>query len=220
MFVLVKCLLKLLTAHLDRLYGLLEPSCLKIAALSGSEPQKSGAADLLDLLKLESHCHANFSRLFYEFCRGLSQDIRANWSRRFLTCLKILCEFFRQNDGCASFMRVSRTCRREILANLQFKIFATLVQMLCECRTTVLRKHAKTSRLSGEKIKLRDIRTNVVQHSHECCATVVRIKMKLSYIRGKVLRHSHECRVTVMQQYCSATVARRLRDSREICFQS
>ena len=83
MFVLVKCLLKLLTAHLDRLYGLLEPSCPKIAALSGSEPQKSGAADLLDLLKLVSHWHANFSQLFYEFCRGLLQDIRANWSRRF-----------------------------------------------------------------------------------------------------------------------------------------
>ena len=46
----------------------------------------------------------------------------------------------------------------------------------------------KTSQLSGEKIKLSDIRTNVVQHSHECCATVVRIKIKISYIPGKVVR--------------------------------
>ena len=46
----------------------------------------------------------------------------------------------------------------------------------------------KTSQLSGEKIKLSDIRTNVVQHSHECCATVVRIKTKISYIPGKVVR--------------------------------
>ena len=46
----------------------------------------------------------------------------------------------------------------------------------------------KTSQLSGEKIKLIDIRTNIVQHSHECCATVVRIKMEISYIPGKVVR--------------------------------
>ena len=76
-----------------------------------------------------------------------------------------------------------------------------------EGRATVLRQHAKTSRLSGEKIKLSNIRTNVVRHSHKCRATVVRITMKISYIRGKVVRHSHECR-------------RRLsRDSREIYFE-
>ena len=50
----------------------------------------------------------------------------------------------------------------------------------------------KTSQLSGEKIKLSDIRTNVVQHSHECCATVIRIKMKISYIPGKVVRLLHD----------------------------
>ena len=31
----------------------------------------------------------------------------------------------------------------------------------------------------GEKIKLSDIRTNVVRLSHECLATVARMKMKL-----------------------------------------
>ena len=110
----------------------------------------------------------------------------------------------------STFVRMLRTCRREILANLQCKIFATLVRMSCECRTTVLRQHPKNSRLSGEKIKPSDIRTNVVRHSHECRATVVRIKMKIRYICGKVVRHSHECRATVVRQSRNyrATVAR------------
>ena len=43
-------------------------------------------------------------------------------------------------DGRATFVRVSRTCRREILANLHSEIFATLVRMSCECRTTVARQ--------------------------------------------------------------------------------
>ena len=57
----------------------------------------------------------------------------------------------------------------------------------------------KTSLLSGEKIKLSDIRTNVVQHSHESCATVVRIKMKISYISGKVVRLLHDSRKIYFQ---------------------
>ena len=39
-----------------------------------------------------------------------------------------------------------------------------------------------------------------MRHSHECRATVVRIKMKIRYICGKVVRHSHECRATVVRQ--------------------
>ena len=75
-----------------------------------------------------------------------------------------------------------------------------VVRVSHDGRETVLRQHAKNSRLSGEKIKLSVIRTNVVRHSHECRATVVRIKMKIRYIRGKVVRHSHECRATVVRQ--------------------
>ena len=102
---------------------------------------------------------------------------------------------------------ISRDCR-EPLANLQCEIFATLVSY--DGRATVLRKHANTSRLSGEKIKLSDIRTNVARHSHECRATVVRMKMKICYILGKVVRLSHECLATVVRQLrdCRATVAR------------
>ena len=94
-------------------------------------------------------------------------------------------------DGRATFVRVSQTCRREILANLQCKIFHDTR------RATVLRKHANTLPLSGKKIELNDIRTNVMRHSHDCRATVVGMKMKISYIRGKVVRHSQECCATV-----------------------
>ena len=122
-----------------------------------------------------------------------------NWMRIFFPKY-----FARLSRDCrATFVRMSRTCRREILANLQCKIFATLVRMSCvshDGRATVLRQHAKNSRLSGEKIKLSVIRKNVVRHSHECRATVVRIKMKIRYIRGKVVRHSYECRATIARQ--------------------
>ena len=56
---------------------------------------------------------------------------------------------------------------------------------------TVLRKHANTSRLSGEKIKLSDICTNVMRHSHKCRATVLRMKIKIS---RKVVRLSRDSR--------------------------
>ena len=66
--------------------------------------------------------------------------------------------FARLSRDCrTTFMRVSPTCRREILSNLQCKIFMTLVRMSHDSHPTVLRKHANTSRLSGKKIKLSDI---------------------------------------------------------------
>ena len=119
------------------------------------------------------------------------------------------------------FAKLSRDCRA-MVANLSPRTLGefimrnfrdtrtNVVRVSHDGRTTVLRQNAKTSRLSGEKIKPSDILTNVVRHSHECRTTVVRIKMKISYIRGKVVRHSHECRATVVRQsldYC-ATVAR------------
>ena len=55
---------------------------------------------------------------------------------------------------------------------------------LYECHTnvshaTVLRKDVNNSRLSGEKIKLNDIRTNVLRHTHKCLVSFIRMKMKL-----------------------------------------
>ena len=108
------------------------------------------------------------------------------------------------------FARPSRDVRANV-ANLSPRNFGEFtMRNFCDTRTnvmrvshdgrtTVLRQHAKNSRLSGEKIKLNVIHTNVVRHSHECRTTVIRIKMKIRYIRGKVVRHSHECRATVVR---------------------
>ena len=65
-------------------------------------------------------------------------------------------------DSGTTFMRVSQTCRREILANLQCENFATLVRLSCECHQIGARQ---SSRLSGEKIKLSDICANFVRLS-------------------------------------------------------
>ena len=58
-----------------------------------------------------------------------------------------------------------------------------------------------TSRLSGEKIKLSDIRTNVMRHSQECLMTVARMKMKLKHqsqaIFSKVDQNSGICRINI-----------------------
>ena len=75
-------------------------------------------------------------------------------------------------DLCAS---VTNQCPREILANLQCEKFRDTYK----CRKKVLRKHANNLRLSGEKIKLRDICTNVLRHPQECLAIVVQMKMQL-----------------------------------------
>ena len=70
----------------------------------------------------------NWMRIFFpKYFARLSRDCRATVVRR--SC-----------DGRATFVRMSRTCRREILANLQCEIFATLLRMSCECRTTVARQ--------------------------------------------------------------------------------
>ena len=99
-----------------------------------------------------------------------------------------------------TFVRVSRECRenfhvsrtsRELVASVlnMFKNFMRIffakifrktvardtrtnaVRVSYDGRATVLRNHANTSRLSGEKIKQSDVRTNVVRNSHECSAT-------------------------------------------------
>ena len=78
-----------------------------------------------------------------------------------------------------SVARLSCDCCASV-ANLSPRNFGELtMQNFCDTRTNVARvSHdslAKTSRLSGEKIKLSDIRMNVARHSHQCRATVVQI---------------------------------------------
>ena len=150
-------------------------------------------------IKLVSHWHANSSRLFREFSRGSfarhSCECRENFhvSRtsselvaKVFNMLKNFMRFFSPKY----FARLSRDCRatvarrscecRELVAAKFWRIYnAKFSRHSYECRASVARRLrdslAKTSRLSGEKIKLSDIRTNVARHSHECRATVVRI---------------------------------------------
>ena len=114
----------------------------------------------------------NFMRIFSIYFARLSRDCRATVARRSCECRKpVAVKFCRIHN--AKFSRHSYECRASVARRSHDSL-------------------AKSSRLSGDKIKLSDIRTNVVRHSHECRATVVRIKMKINYIRGKVARHSHE----------------------------
>ena len=103
-----------------------------------------------------------------------------------------------------------------------FDTHTNVVQVSYDGHVTVLRKHANTSQLSGERIKLRFIRTNVLRHSHKCVATVIRMKMKISYICRKVVKRYHEFPATVVRQLgdYSATVARyifKIRPYSRIC---
>ena len=111
------------------------------------------------IVKLVSHWHANSSRLLREFSRGtfarhscecrenfhvsrISRELVAKVLNMFKNWMRIFFPIYfarLSRDGRATFVRMSRTCRREMLANLQCEIFATLVRMSCECRTTVAR---------------------------------------------------------------------------------
>ena len=87
-------------------------------------------------------------------------------------------------------------CRKLVANVLNTFIFFIFIFFAKVCHKTV-------ARLSGEQIKLSDIRTNVVRRSHECLATVVQIKMKLKL-------HSWDRRKTHsrMSRDYIATVAR------------
>ena len=130
----------------------------------------------------------NWMRIFFpKYFARLSHDCRATVARQSRDVRANVANLSPRNFG-EFTMRNFRDTRTNV------------VRVSHDGRATVLRQHAKNSRLSGEKIKLSVIRTNVVRHSHECRATVVRIKMKIRYIRGNVVRHSHECRATVVRQ--------------------
>ena len=105
-------------------------------------------------------------------------------------------------DSRATFVRVSRTCRREILANLQCEIFATLVRMSRECRTTVARQSCENLATIWEENKTlarmsRDCRTNLNEnklHSRESRETPSRQSRD---IFSKLDRNSRICRKNV-----------------------
>ena len=133
---------------------------------------------------------AKFWRIYNAKISRLSYDCRTNAVRE--SC-----------DSRTTFMRVSQLFRREILANLQCEHFATLIRLSHECRTIVAQQ---SSQLSGEKIKLSDIRTNVVRHSHECLATVVQMKTKLKLRSWERSETISLCLIKSIQRDCDVKV--------------
>ena len=137
------------------------------------------------VVKLVSHWHANFSRLFCEFCRWTFERHSCECRENFLvsqTSRELFAKFF---NMLKNFMRIfspkyfarlsrdsratvaRRSCeRRELVAAKFWGIYnAKISRHSYECRASVARRSldslAKTSQLSREKIKLNDIRTNV-----------------------------------------------------------
>ena len=156
-------------------------------------------------MKLVSHWHANFSRLFGEFCRGLSHECkcRASVVRIFL-CPELVANWSR---SFSTFVRVSRTCRRESLANLLCEIFATLVRMSRECRTTVARQSCENLATIWRENKTK-------RHSYDCRATLARMSRDCRTNLNENKLHSRESRETLsrMSRDCRATVARQSRE--------
>ena len=101
-------------------------------------------------MRISRNCFANFVADFRTTFVGVSRECRENFlvsrtSRelvaKFFNMLKNFMRIFSSKYFARlSFVRVSRSCRREILANLQCEILATLVQMSRDCRTTVARQ--------------------------------------------------------------------------------
>ena len=148
-------------------------------------------------MRIFRDCFANFVADFRTTFVRVSRECRENFhmlrtSRelvaKVLNMFKNFMRFFHQTisqDCRATVVRRSRDVRASV-ANLSPQNFGEFaMRNFLDTRTnvvrvshdgcaTVLRQHAKTSRLSGEKLS--GIRTNVVRHSYECRATVVRIQ--------------------------------------------
>ena len=68
------------------------------------------------MVKLVSHWHANFSRMFCEFCRGHSHECRENFhvsgtSRKLVVKVLNMFKNFLQIFSPKIFARLSRDCR-------------------------------------------------------------------------------------------------------------
>ena len=126
-------------------------------------------------MRISRDCFANFVADFRTTFARVSRECRENFlvsrtSRKLVAKFLNMFKNFMGINSPKHFARLSRDCR------------ATVVRRSCECRELVAAKFwriynekfsrrsrdslAKTSRLSGEKMKLSDIRTNGVRHSH------------------------------------------------------
>ena len=106
-------------------------------------------------------------------------------------------------------MRRSRDVRASVAAKFWRIYNAKFLQHSYECRVSVARRSrdslAKTSQLSGEKIKLSDIHRNVARHSHECRTNLNENKLHSRESRETLSRMSRDSRSTI------ATVDSRVR---------
>ena len=100
-----------------------------------------------ELVAKVSNMFKNFMRK--SFRQNISQDCRTTVVRRSRDVRASVANLLPRNFG-EFTMRKFRDTRTNV------------VRVSHDGRATVLRQHAKNSRLSGEKIKLSDIRTNVV----------------------------------------------------------
>ena len=123
----------------------------------------------------------NFMRIFSpKYFARLSRDSRATVARRSCEC-------------------------RELVAAKFWRIYnAKFSRHSYECRASVARRSrdslAKTSRLSGEKIKLSDIRTNVARlarMSRDCRTNLNENMLHSRESRGTLSRMSRDCRTTI-----------------------
>ena len=121
-------------------------------------------------IKLVSHWHANFSRLFCEFCRGTfarhSCECRASVVRIFL-CRELVAKFF---NMLKNFMRIFSP---KYFARLSRDSRATVARRSRDVRVSVANL---SPRNFGEFTmrNFRDTRTNVARVSHDGRATVLR----------------------------------------------
>ena len=183
---------------------------------------------------LVSHWHANFLPLFGKFrttfvrvsreCREnllvsrTSRELVAKFLNMLKNFMRIFCpkHFTRLScDGRATFVRVSRTCCLEILANLQCEIFAILIRMSRECRTMLARQSCENLATIWRENKTK-------RHSYECRATLTRMSRDCHTNLNENKLHSQESHeaLSQMSRDCCATVARQSRDSRAIYFQN
>ena len=135
-------------------------------------------------MRISRDCLANFVADFRTTFVRVSRECRENFlvsrtSRelvaKIFNMLKNFMRIFSQKylarlsrDGRVTFVRVPRTCRCEILANLLCEIFATLVRMSRECRTTVARQSCENLATIWRENKTK-------RHSYECRATLARM---------------------------------------------
>ena len=176
-------------------------------------------------MRISRDCFANFVADFRTTFVRVSRECRENFlvprtSReliaKFFNMLKKIMRIFSpkyfarlSRDSRATVARRSCECR-ELVAAKFWRIYnAKFSRYSYECHASVAR--AKTSRLSGEKIKLSNIRTNVARHSRDCRTNLNENKL-----------HSRESRETLsrMSRDCRATVARPSHDSHAINLQN